>query len=86
MSLATVWWPEAEEDLRELRSWRDAAWIDNEVRRYAEDGVGDLRRVPLPSGRIASVLFLPGYRVLVSLDRAARRLHVWRVLRAVPRH
>ncbi len=85
MSIATLWWPEAEEDLRALRSWRDAAWIDSEVRRYAEDGVGDLRRVVLPSGRSAHVLFLPGHRVVISVDRAGRALHIWRVLRALPK-
>jgi hypothetical protein len=45
MSRDTVWWPEAEDDLRNITSWRDAAWIDAEIRRYAEDGIGDLRLV-----------------------------------------
>jgi hypothetical protein len=84
MSLTTVWWPEASEDLRRLRSWVDAGWIDSEVQRYAEDGVGDLRRVILPSGRRGYALFLPGYRVVVSYDRTSRTLHVWRVLRSLP--
>lgn len=83
MSLALAWWPEAEEDLRGIQSWQDAAWIDTEVRRYAEHGIGDLRRVVLPSGERALVLFVPGYRVLMTFDRFARTLHVWRVLRSV---
>lgn len=85
MSAKAFWWPDAEEDLRALRSWRDAAWIDSEVRRYAEDGVGDLRRVLLPSGRSVHVLFLPGFRVVMSVDRASRALHIWRILRALPK-
>jgi hypothetical protein len=68
----------------EHHSWRDAAWIDAEVRRYAEDGVGDLRMVVLPSGRRVYALFLSGYRVVVTLDRATRTMHVWRVLRSLP--
>lgn len=84
MSLATLWWPEAAEDLRALSSWRDAAWIDSEVQRYANDGVGDLRRVTLRSGRSVFALVLPGYRVLMTFDRTTRTLHVWRVLRSLP--
>lgn len=84
MSLETIWWPRAEGDLRNIRSWRDAAWISAEVARYAEDGIGDLRRVVLPSGVRAYALFLPSFRVLLTLDRTKRTIHVWRVLRALP--
>lgn len=84
MSLEVAWWPEAVDDLQAIRSWRDAAWIDAEVRRYADHGVGDLRLVVLSSVRRAHVIVLPGYRVVVTLDRATRTLHVWRVLRGLP--
>lgn len=84
MSLDTYWWPEAEEDLLHVRSWRDAAWIDAEVMRYAEHGIGDVRRVRLRNGRQLYVLFLPGYRIPFSVDRKSRTMHVWRVLRSLP--
>lgn len=85
MSLAVVWWPDAEEDLRRIPSWQDASWIDSEVLRYASEGIGDLRRIDLPSGQRVLALFLPGYRVVMTFERVARTLHVWRVLRALPK-
>ncbi len=45
MSLGVEWTAAAIRDLRSI-DWRDAAWISAEVARYAERGVGDLRRVP----------------------------------------
>lgn len=81
MSVHLAWSEYAEEALRNI-PWLDAAWIASEVARYAEHGVGDVRRVPLASGSLAPVLFLPGYRVVLSYDRTTRTLWVRGVLRA----
>lgn len=80
MSLAVEWTAGAMADLRAI-AWQDAAWIAAEVARYAEQGIGDMRRVPLPTGGRGLVLFLPGYRVWLTFDRTARTLWVWRVAR-----
>lgn len=86
MRVAVVWWPESEAaDLHRIRSWQDAAWIDSEVHRYANDGVGDLRRIVLPSGQRALTLVLPGYRVLMTFERTTKTLRVRRILRSVVR-
>jgi hypothetical protein len=53
------------------------------VNALVDDGIGDLRVIVLPSGSRARVLYLPGYRVGVSYDRAARTVHVWGVWRAM---
>lgn len=81
MSLDVEWTSGALADLRAI-IWQDAAWIAAEIARYAEHGIGDVRRVSLPTGAQGLVLFLPGYRVWLTFDRAARTLWVWRVARA----
>lgn len=84
MSLRVGWGEDAERDLRGL-PWADAAWIAAEVVRYAEHGIGDVRRTALPSGQVVPVLFLPGYRVSFAYDRTTRTLWVRAVWRIAPR-
>jgi hypothetical protein len=85
MRRRVAWSDEAERDLRAI-SWPDAAWIAiaSEVARYAEHGVGDLRRVALSSGQITPILFLPGYRVAFAYDRTTQTLWVRWVWRIAP--
>lgn len=83
MSLGVEWTANAIEDLQAI-GWQDAAWIAAEVARYADHGIGDLRRVRFPTGGQGLVFFLPGYRVWLTFDRGTRTLWVWRVARAVP--
>jgi plasmid stabilization system protein ParE len=82
MTLSVAWDPRAEQDLRDIRSWQDAAWIVREVNRYATHGIGDLRIVVTPQGRRARVLFLPAFRVFMCLDRANSCLWIVEVLRS----
>lgn len=82
MTWAAHWEPDAEDDLRKI-PWQDAAWIVREVNALVDDGIGDLRLIVLPSGSRARVLYLPGYRVGVSYDRATRTVHVWGVWRTM---
>ena len=81
MSLAVVWHPPAQEDLRHI-PWQDAAWIVREVDRLARDGVGDVRATTLAGGERRFRLFLPGVRVLITFDRPRKLLHVWRVMQS----
>ena len=81
MSLASKWHAPAAQDLLEI-PWQDASWISSEVNRLAEYGVGDVRRVALSTGERVFYLILPGYRVVVTFDRARRIVHVWRVARS----
>ena len=80
MSLHLAWSARAERQLEGI-AWQDAAWICAEVARYAEHGVGDVRRSLLPSGATAPVLFLPGFRVVLAYDRSTRTLWVLSVYR-----
>lgn len=81
MSLGIVWHPAAEEDLRHV-SWQDAAWVVREIEKLAREGIGDVRATTLANGARRFRLFLPGVRVLITFDRPAKILHVWRVMRS----
>lgn len=81
MSLAIIWHPPAEDDLRRI-SWQDAAWIVRQVNLLAEEGVGDVRGATLPTGERRFRLVLPGVRVLITFDRRGKILHVWGVIRS----
>lgn len=82
MSLRLAWSSRAERELNEIPVWQDAAWICAEVARYAERGIGDVRRAPTVHGPSEPVLFLPGYRVALVYDRTTRTLWVRSVWRA----
>ncbi len=83
VSLRLAWSPRAEREIREIRSWQDAAWICAEVVRYAECGIGDVRRAPTKAGPSAPVLFLAGrFRVVFVFDRLTQTLWVRSVFRA----
>ena len=84
MKRHVLWSGDAERDLLAI-PWTDAAWISAQVARYAEHGIGDVRRTSLPSGQIVPILFLPGYRVAFAYDRTARTLWVRWVWRIAPR-
>ncbi|MBX3191542.1 MAG: hypothetical protein KF819_31390 [Labilithrix sp.] len=83
MTWRSDWAPEADDDLRQV-PWQDAASIVREVNLLVDDGVGDVRVIVLPNGARARVLYLPGYRVSVTHDRATRTVHVWGVWRVRP--
>lgn len=83
MSRRLAWSDEAIDDLRAI-TWQDAAWIAAEVARYCELGIGDVRRVPLSTGQLVPVLFLPGYRVAFAYDRTTLTLWVRWVSRIKP--
>jgi hypothetical protein len=53
------------------------------VNNLAENGVGGVRIEQMASGRRVYFLILPGVQVVISFDRPARIMHVWRVWRSV---
>jgi hypothetical protein len=79
MTWAVVWFDQAADDLRRMH-WQSAARVDEAVLRLAATNEGPLRRV-LINGRIETRLLVPPYAAIVSLDRRARLLRVWRVVR-----
>lgn len=62
MKLSLRWGTGAVADLLAIRNWQDAAWLDREAERFAQDGIGDVRIVRAPDGRRHLVLFVPGTR------------------------
>jgi hypothetical protein len=79
MTWAVVWFDQAAEDLRRLH-WETAARIDEAVQRLATTNEGPLRRV-LINGVVETRLLVPPYAAIVSLDRRARLLKVWAIVR-----
>lgn len=82
MTIRVAWSDRANAQLRDVVPWQDAAWIASEVLRYAEHGIGDVRRVPLPNGQMVRTLFLPSYRVVFAFNRTTRTLWVRSVFRS----
>ena len=82
MTWAVVWFDQAAEDLRRLH-WETAARIDEAVQRLATTKEGPLRRV-LINGVVERRLLVPPYAAIVSLDRRARLLKVWAIVRYIP--
>lgn len=79
MTWAVVWFDQAAEDLRRVHS-ETAARIDEAVQRLATTSEGPLRRV-LINGNVETRLLVPPYAAIVSVDRRARQLKVWRIVR-----
>ena len=74
-----AWSSQAEADLRTIH-WDTAGRIDAALMRLAETGEGTLRKVVLHD-RVWSALLLWPYAALVTRDKAARTIFVWRVVR-----
>jgi hypothetical protein len=79
MTWAVVWFDQAAEDLRRLH-WETAARIDEAVQRLATTNEGPLRRV-LINGVVETRLLVPPHAAIVSLDRRARLVKVWAIVR-----
>lgn len=82
MTWAVAWFDQAAEDLRRLH-WETAARIDEAVQRLATTNEGALRRV-LINGVVETRLLVPPYAAIVSLDRRARLVKVWAIVRYAP--
>jgi len=82
MSWDVVWFALAADDLRRVH-WETAARIDEAVQRLAATKEGPLRRVMI-NGVAETRLLVPPYAAIVSLDRRARLVKVWRIVRYVP--
>ena len=74
-----AWFSLAEADLRQLH-WESAARIAEAVQRLAETKEGPLRRVMI-NGVAETRLLVPPYAAIVSVDRRAACLKVWRIVR-----
>jgi len=74
-----AWSSQAEADLRNIH-WDTAGRIDASLMRLAETGEGTLRKVVLHD-QVWSALLLWPYAALVTRDKAARTILVWRVVR-----
>jgi hypothetical protein len=77
-----AWADVALADLRNVH-WETGARIDAAVHRFAATGEG-LRRIVLREGGMERCLLVPPYAVLVTLDRRARIVWVWQVVRYAP--
>lgn len=83
MRLGVDWTPQAWTDVSRLH-WRTTGNVCRAVNDFAEDGIGTLRRLPPDERKGAThALFVPPFKVYVSLDRADSVVRVWRVLRYV---
>lgn len=82
MTWAVVWFDQAAADLRRLH-WETAARIDEAVQRLATTKEGPLGRVVI-NGGVETRLLVPPYAAIVSLDRRARLVKVWAVVRYAP--
>ncbi len=80
MSLAVVWTPRAEHDLRAL-PWRAGERVDREVLYLAHTGEGDVTR-DRPDAPTLLRLRVRPYAVVFSVDTTASTIYVWRVIRA----
>ena len=78
-SWSLAWSSQAEADLRNIH-WDTASRIDAALMRLAEAGEGTLRKVVLHD-QVWSALLLWPYAALVTRDKAARTILVWRVVR-----
>ena len=79
MTWAVNWFEQATGDLLRMH-WETAARIDEAVQRLATTNEGPLRRV-LINGNVETRLLVPPYAAIVSLDRRARLVKVWRIVR-----
>ena len=80
MSLGVVWSPASEATLRSLTSWRAAERVARAVHELATTGRGDLHRIG--TSRTEFALYVDGYCVRLSMDRATRCIHVWSLFRS----
>ena len=74
-----AWSSQAEADLRTIH-WDTAGRIDAALMRLAETGEGTLRKFVIHD-RVWSALMLWPYAALVTRDKEARTILVWRVIR-----
>ena len=74
-----AWSQQAEADLRNIH-WDTAGRLDAALMRLAESGEGTLRKVVIHD-RVWSALLLWPYAALVTRDKEARTILVWRVIR-----
>ena len=80
MTFEILWHVAAERDLLNLH-WRRGELVDRAIQRFADEGVGNLRRVAGASGR-EYILRVSGYEVRFTVDRTARTMTVWAIWRA----
>jgi hypothetical protein len=80
MNLEVIWHVAAERDLLDLH-WRRGEIIDRAIRRFADEGVGNLRRVEASSGR-EYILRVSGYEVRFTVDHIGQTMTVWAIWRA----
>ncbi len=76
---ALAWTNIAREDLLRVH-WETAGRIDAAMQRFAATGEGPLRRVMI-GGSVERRLLIPPYAAVVTLDRGARIVTVWRIVR-----
>lgn len=74
-----AWSSQAEADLRNIH-WDTAGRLDAALMRLAETGEGTLRKVVIHD-QVWSALLLWPYAALVTRDKEARTILVWRVVR-----
>jgi hypothetical protein len=79
---AFAWADVALADLRNIH-WETGARIDAAVQTFAATGEG-LRRIVLGDGGVERCLLIPPYAVVLTLDRRARIVTVWQVVRYAP--
>ena len=76
-----AWVPQAQAD-QLLVHWETAERIDAAVQRFATTGEG-LRRIVI-EGVARPCLLVPPYAAIVSIERSARVVWVWQVVRYAP--
>ena len=76
------WLSRAQADLLRVH-WETAARIDAAVQRFAAMGDGPVRRVVIGSA-VQTRLLVPPYAAVLVLDRRARIVWVWEVVRYAP--
>jgi hypothetical protein len=82
MSWDVQWSFPAEQQLRSLRTWKNAERVASAVHGFAATGEGTVVKVPDRPGELR--LLMPPFEVRFSLDVGNRVLHVWAVYRRQP--
>jgi hypothetical protein len=79
MTWDVQWSVSAEQQLRNIPSWKTAERVARAVHRFAAAGVGTIENVPGRPGELR--LIVKPFEVRFSLDVAARAVRVWAVYR-----